>query len=193
MNVPSSLEWAREHTFRPSFREAAFLSVMRGPFDAFRQEIIKHSAVVPLGESKTRVVRRSSAKTKLACSPLHTHPPGPERVSLQAASGPAMARKLLFCALLGLSSSSAMDSYIVFYRKGVPAEERWRIENSVQDAGGQITALYKSIGGFAARLRPEHVSALQEDPAIQFIEHDGEVHAVRPVEEIHPTAQLEVQ
>lgn len=114
-------------------------------------------------------------------------------MSLQAASGPAMARKLLFCALLGLSSSLAMDSYIVFYRKGVPAEERWRIENSVQDAGGQITALYKSIGGFAARLRPEHVSALQEDPAIQFIEHDGEVHAVRPVEEIHPTAQLEVQ
>jgi len=114
-------------------------------------------------------------------------------VSLQAATWPAMARKLLFCALLGLSSSLAMDSYIVFYRKGVPAEERWRIENSVQDAGGQITALYKSIGGFAARLRPEHVSALQEDPAIQFIEHDGEVHAVRPVEEIHPTAQLEVQ
>ena len=165
---------------------------MRGPFDAFRQEIIKHtSAVVPVGESKTRVVRRSSAKTKLACSPLHTH--HSLSGSLQAASGPAMARKLLFCALLGLSSSLAMDSYVVFYRKGVPAEERWRIENSVQDAGGQITALYKSIGGFAARLRPEHVSALQEDPAIQFVEHDGEVHAVRPVEEIHPTAQLEVQ
>lgn len=105
-----------------------------------------------------------------------------------------MTRMLLLCALLGLSSSVAMDSYIVLYKKGVPAEDRWRIENSVQDAGGQITALYKSIGGFAARLRPEHMSALQENPAIQFIELDGEVHATRQVvEEIHPTAQLEVQ
>ena len=105
-----------------------------------------------------------------------------------------MTRMLLLCALLGLSSSVAMDSYIVLYKKGVPAEERWRIENSVEDVGGQITALYKSIGGFAARLRPEHMSALQENPAIQFIELDGEVHATRPVvEEIHPTAQLEVQ
>jgi hypothetical protein len=73
------------------------------------------------------------------------------------------------------SSSLAMNSYIVFYKKGVPVEEMLRIEKSVQDTGGQITALYKTFGGFAAQLRPEHVSALQKDPAIQSIEHDGEV------------------
>jgi len=73
------------------------------------------------------------------------------------------------------SSSLAMNRYIVFYKKGVPVEEMLRIEKSVQDTGGQITALYKTFGGFAAQLRPEHVSTLQKDPAIQSIEPDGDV------------------
>ena len=73
------------------------------------------------------------------------------------------------------SSSLEMNSYIVFYKKGVPTEEMLRIEKSVQDAGGQITSLYKTFGGFAARLRPEHVNALHNNPAIEIIEHDGEI------------------
>ena len=79
--------------------------------------------------------------------------------------------------LLGLvTAASAMESYIVMFKKATPTASQQALIEGVEAAGGKITQRYETVlSGFAATMPAKHAEMLQEDPGIEAVEHDGEV------------------
>lgn len=99
---------------------------------------------------------------------------------------------ILLPSLLGVAA--AMDSYIVMFKRSATAVEQQAIVDAVKAEGGTITHRYGTlIPGFAAQMPASKAEALQDDPAIDVVEHDGEVHAMRSTGSKKPNRLVEME
>jgi serine protease len=76
-----------------------------------------------------------------------------------------------------LDAQDGRKPFLIRYRRSVSAMAARAAEDSVQRAGGKVTASWERLGAVAARLTPEQRAALAQDPDVLTLEPDRVVRA----------------
>ena len=116
-----------------------------------------------------RIVAAASLFFLASCSKMSSEPSGEPLLTLSQSSKAPLYRPVE-------PASAISDSYLVIFKEGSFNVDN-EIDHMAQNLGVRANYRYKyAVKGFAARLSPAALEAIQNNPLVKYVEQDQQLH-----------------